>query len=98
MVEDWHANCVAIKASGGPESKVDNLTEADSLLVLIKTNATKRIARSTLQTRKLWWVGWWMSEPTIPRVTFDLPECKEIFLKNENEKKRKFKKRENLKR
>ena len=23
--------------------------------------------------------GWWMLRPTVTRVTFDLPECKELF-------------------
>ena len=48
--------------------------------------ATFRVARLTLQTRKLWW----MSGPTVTRVAFDLPECKEPF--ENNEKKRKQRK------
>ena len=39
----------------------------------IITIATFKVARLTLQTRKLWLVGWSMSRPTVPRVTFDLP-------------------------
>ena len=39
--------------------------------------ATFSVARSTLQTRKLWLVGG-MSRPTLTRVTFDLPECIEL--------------------
>ena len=35
--------------------------------------ATFRVARLTLQTRKLWW----MSRPAVTRVTFDVPECVE---------------------
>ena len=41
--------------------------------------STCRVARLTLQTQKLRLVGWWMSRPTVPRVTFDLPECKDII-------------------
>ena len=35
--------------------------------------ATFRVERLTLQPSKLWW----MSPPTVTRVTFDLPECKQ---------------------
>ena len=35
--------------------------------------ATVGVARLILQTRKLWVVP----RPTVARVTFDLPECKE---------------------
>ena len=44
--------------------------------------ATFRVARLTLQTRILWLV----SRPTVTRVTFDLPECKEN-VKYENKRK-----------
>ena len=54
-----------------------------TLLVLV---TTFRVARLTLQTRKLWLV----SRPTVARVTFDLPKCKEPF-KNEKKRKRKTK-------
>ena len=40
---------------------------------------------------------WWTSRPTAPRVTFDLPECKEPK-KSNNEKKRKQKKKKQEKR
>ena len=36
--------------------------------------ATFRVARLTLQTRTLWLVG----VATVTRVTFDLPECKDL--------------------
>ena len=51
--------------------------------IVVQFAATFGVARSTLQTRKLWW----MTRPTVTRVTFDLPECEE--LKKENEKKHK---------
>ena len=43
--------------------------------------ASFRVARSTLQKRKCWW----MSRPTVMRVTFDLPESEEP-LKNQRRK------------
>ena len=54
--------------------------------------ATLRVARLTLHARKLWLV----LPPTVTRVTFDLPECKEPEKdkKKENEK-RKLKKKKN---
>ena len=58
--------------------------KADTFPILI---ATFRVARLTLQTRKLWLV----SRPTVTRVTFDLPECKQLFLKKKKKRKRKQK-------
>ena len=49
--------------------------------------ATLKVARLTVQTRKLWW----MSGPTVTRVTFDLPECKEPFEKKKKKRKQKKK-------
>ena len=55
--------------------------------------ATFRVARLTLQTRKLWLVGWLVGwsvwRPTVTRITFELPECKQP---SKNGKKRKQKK------
>ena len=39
-------------------------------------------------------VGWWMSRPIVPRVTFDLPECKEVQKRKKKRKQRK--KQENM--
>ena len=68
--------------------------------------ATFRVARLTLQTRKIWWT----SRPTVTGVTSDPPECKEPqnkkkkmkrnARKNEQEKieKRRKQKHEKMKR
>ena len=51
--------------------------------------ATSSVARLTFTNSKTL-VGWSMLRPTVPRVTFDLPECKELKnknkIKNKNEK------------
>ena len=64
------------------------------LVIRASLFATFKVARLTLQTRKLWLVGWSMSRPTVPRVTFDLPERKEQKKnKNKNTQKKHEKKR-----
>ena len=49
---------------------------------------TRKLQRVCDQLYKLENFGCWMSRPTVPRVTSDLPKCKELLMRKKKIQKR----------